>query len=347
MVMNAMRMARMTRETARKMQMGRPVWLLALAIVATLLFGLAAAQSAPPRNVMCIAPADPGGGWDFTCRSIAPILSELGLVQGQIRTQNMPGAGGGVAYAHVVGQQSGNDNLIVAASTATTTRIAQNQYTGFDEDDVRWVAAVGADYGIIAVAPDGPYDTLADLIEALRADPSSVTVVGGSAIGGWDHLKVLLLAKEAGVDDVATIRYISFSSGGAAIVEILGGRAQVFSGDVSEALPQLEAGNLKVLAVLSEERLGGLLADVPTAKEQGYEVIGANWRGFYMPAGTSDEAYDYWVEAFRQLEASPQYAELREQSGLAPFWRGGEELTEFVYNQVQTIRELSAQIEGN
>lgn len=309
--------------------------------------GLALAQGFTPRNVLCIAPSDPGGGWDFTCRSIAPILTDLELAQGQIRTQNMPGAGGGVAYAHVVGQQQGNENLIVAASTATTTRIAQGQFTGFDEDDVRWVAAVGADYGVIAVAPDSPFNSLTDLMDALQENPGGVTFVGASAIGGWDHLKVLLAAQEAGIENVGAIRYVSFSSGGPAIVEILGGRADVFTGDVSEALPQIEAGNLKVLAVLAEERVGGLLEDVPTAREQGLDVIGANWRGFYVPAGVSDEVYEYWVEAFRQLEASEAYETLREQSGLADFWRGGEEMTEFVYDQVETIRELSAQIEGN
>jgi putative tricarboxylic transport membrane protein len=308
---------------------------------------VALAQGFTPRNVLCIAPSDPGGGWDFTCRSIAPILTDLGLVPGQIRTQNMAGAGGGVAYAHVASQQQGNENLIVAASTATTSRIAQGQYAGFDADDVRWVAAVGADYGVIAVAPDSPYNSLTDLMDALREDPAGVTFVGGSAVGGWDHLKVLLAAQEAGIEEVGQIRYVSFSSGGPAIVEILGGRADVFSGDVSEALPQIEAGNLKVLAVLSEERVGGLLADTPTAQEQGIDVIGANWRGFYLPAGVSDEAYNYWVDAFQQLEESEQYEALREQSGLAEFWRGGEEFEAFVTNQVERIRELTAQIEGN
>lgn len=308
--------------------------------------GVVLAQGTAPRNVLCIAPSDPGGGWDFTCRSIAPILTDLGLVQGQIRTQNMAGAGGGVAYAHVASQQQGNENLIVAASTATTTRIAQGQYAGFDEDDVRWVAAVGADYGIIAVAPDSPFQTLTDLMDALREDPQAVTVVGASAVGGWDHLKLLLAAQEAGIEDVEQIRYVSFSSGGQAIVEILGGRAQVFTGDVSEVLPQVEAGNLRVLAVLADERVD-VLPDVPTAAEQGLDVVGANWRGFYVPAGISDEAYNYWVDAFRQLEESEQYEALREQSGLAEFWRGGEEFETFVDDQVERIRELTAQIEGN
>ena len=312
-------------------------------LVAAVAFAAASAHAQTPSGVRCIAPADPGGGWDFTCRSIAPILSELGLVDGQIRAQNMAGAGGGVAYANVATQERDNQDLIVAASTATSTRIAQGQFSGFDIDDVRWVAAVGADYGVIGVAPDSPHDSLSDLMDSWAADPSSLTVVGGSAVGGWDHLKVLLAAQAAGVDNVASIQYVSFNSGGQAIVEIMGGRADVFTGDVSEALPQIEAGNLKVLAVLSDERID-VMPDVPTAKEGGVDVVGANWRGFYVPAGVSDERYAYWADAFQQLEASDEFAELRAESGLAKFARFGDDMDAFVRQQAENIRTLSAQI---
>lgn len=304
-------------------------------------FGLAQER---PSGVQCIAPADPGGGWDFTCRTIAPLLTELGLIDGQVRTQNMAGAGGGVAYGHVVAQQEGNADLIVAASTATTTRLAQGQYQGFDADDVRWIAAVGADYGVIGVAPDSPYTSINELMDAWREDTSSLTIVGGSAVGGWDHLKVLLAAQAAGVENVEQIQYVSFSSGGQAIIEIVGGRADVFTGDASEALPQIEAGNLRVLAVLADERLDGVLADVPTAKEEGIDVVGANWRGFYAPAGISDERYQYWADAFRELEASDAFAEVRQQNALAPFARFGAEMEQFVLDQVEDIKELSARI---
>lgn len=318
---------------------------LALAALSFAIFATAQSQETP-SGVQCIAPADPGGGWDFTCRSIAPLLTELGLVDGQIRTQNMAGAGGGVAYANVASQQRDNENLLVAASTATTTRIAQGQFQDFDADDVRWVAAVAADYGVIGVAPDSEHDSLEDLMDAWREDPRSLTVVGGSAVGGWDHLKVLLAAQEAGVENVEQIQYVSFSSGGQAIIEIVGGRADVFTGDASEALPQIESGNLKVLAVLSDERIGGELADVPTALEGGIDVIGANWRGFYVPADISDERYEYWADAFEQLEASEEFEELREQNGLGAFARFGSDMEEFVRDQVEDIRELSTRIEA-
>lgn len=313
--------------------------LAALTVALTLGFGLAQFQ---PRNVECIAPAGAGGGWDFTCRQMANILVQIGLVPGSIQTQNVTGGGGGVAFASVVANQTGNENLIVAASTATTSRIASGEFAGFSGTDVRWVAAVGADYGVLAVAPDSAYQTIEDVINAWRVDPRLVSVVGGSAVGGWDHLKVLLLADAAGVP-VRPIRYTTFESGGAAVIEVVAGRADVFTGDISEVLPQVEAGNLRVLVALSEERLAKL-PDVPTARELGYDVVGPNWRGFYMPQGISDAAYGWWVEAFRALADSPEWATMREQNGIEDFRRFGAEMEAFALGQIDDIVELLTEI---
>jgi putative tricarboxylic transport membrane protein len=306
-------------------------------VALALAFGVAAAQFTP-RNVECIAPAGAGGGWDFTCRQIAPILVDLGIVPGSIQTQNLTGGGGGIAFASVVANQRGNANLIVAASTATTSRIASGEFAGFSADDVRWVAALGADYGVLAVAPDSAYQTIEDVINAWRVSPRLVSVVGGSAVGGWDHLKVLLLADAAGIP-VRPIRYTTFESGGAAVIEVVAGRADVFTGDISEVLPQVEAGNLRVLVSLSDERLA-LLPDVPTARELGYDVVGPNWRGFYLPPGVSDEVFDFWTEAFRTLSASPQWEALRIQNGIEDFRRFGAEMEAFAKGQVEDVIEL-------
>lgn len=313
--------------------------LAALTFALSLGFGLAQFQ---PRNVECIAPAGAGGGWDFTYRQIANVLVEIGLVPGSIQTQNLTGGGGGVAFASVVANQTGNENLIVAASTATTSRIASGEFAGFSADDVRWVAAVGADYGVLAVAPDSAYQSLGDVINAWQVDPRLVSVVGGSAVGGWDHLKVLLLADAAGIP-VRPIRYTTFESGGAAVIEVVAGRADVFTGDISEVLPYVESGDLRVLVALSDERLAKL-PDVPTAKELGYDVVGPNWRGFYMPQGISDEAYAWWTEAFRALADSPEWEALRVQNGIEDFRRFGDEMEAFAKGQIDAIVELLTEI---
>ena len=297
-----------------------------------------------PKSPECIAPADPGGGWDFTCRVPgAQVMRNLNLFPGTMQVTNIPGAGGGIAFANVVTQRQGDDNLIVAGSTSTATRLAQNVYAGFTADNVRWLGAVGADFGVIAVAADSPYQTLEDLVQAMRTSPDEVTFAGGSATGGWDHLKVLLLAQAAGIDALQDLRYIAYDGGGAALIELIGGRVSAFTGDASEVLSQVEAGNIRVLTVLGPERIDAL-GDVPTVQEAGYKVDGTNWRAFYAPPGMSDEAYNFWVEAVRQVAGSDEWAQLREQNGLSAFSSFGDDFTTFVNTQVADIRKISEQL---
>lgn len=303
-----------------------------------------AAGAFEPGNVECIAPANPGGGWDFTCRQMGKALHELGIVPNPVQVTNMAGGGGGVAFAHVVTKRNEDDNLLVAASTATTTRLAQGAYAGMSADMVRWVGTVGADYGAIAVAPDSPWNSLSDLLAAMKADPTAVSIAGGSAVGGWDHLKVLIAAKAAGIENVAAIKYIAYAGGGEAVTALLGGHVQAFSGDISEVKGFMEAGRVKVLAILAPERLPGDLAGIPTAVEQGIDAVGANWRGFYAPGGMSDEAYAFWVDAIRRVYESDLWKEVMEANGLMPFGRFGEELEAFVHRQVADIRSLSREI---
>ena len=314
-------------------------------LLATLLLGLLGSAFAfSPSNVECIAPSDPGGGWDFTCRSVGKILYDLKDVPQPVKVTNMAGGGGGVAYGYVVSKRNDDANLLVAASTATTTRLAQNQYAGLSEDQVRWVAALGADFGVITVAADSPFQTLQDLIDAVKADPTKVAFGGGSAVGGWDHLKVLLVMKAAGMTDVKRVKYISFNNGGDALTQLLGHHLQATTGDISEVKGQLDAGAVRVLAVLSDQRLPGDLGNIPTAKEQGYDVVGANWRGFYIPAGVSDEVFNYWKDTLQTLYQSDEWKAALTNNGLAPFWMGGSDFNDFVNKQISDLRDLSKEI---
>ncbi|WP_456267893.1 tripartite tricarboxylate transporter substrate-binding protein [Kushneria sp. AK178] len=307
-----------------------------------------AAQAAddyqPTGKIECIAPSDPGGGWDFTCRNVGNVLQDLDLVPGNVQTINMAGAGGGVAYAHTVSKRAGDEDLIVAASTATTSRLAQGQFQGMDADMVNWIGALGADYGVIAVSADSEYQNLNELMDALKENPRSVKFAGGSAKGGWDHLKVLMAARAAGVDSLPRIPYLYYNNGGEALTQVVGGHVDAFTGDITEAQGFMESGDLKVLAVLSEERLPGELSDIPTAREQGIDAVGPNWRGFYMPADISDEAKQYWIDAMDTVYASDQWKEIMKNNGLMPFHATGEEFETFVHDQIEEIRALSQDI---
>lgn len=304
----------------------------------------AGAQGYTPENPECIAPANPGGGWDFTCRQVGKSLQDLGLIDTTMQVVNLAGGGGGVAYAEVVNKRGDDNDLIVAASSATATRLAQGAYPGNTMDQVRWLATIGADYGVIAVSADSDVETLPQLLDQIKADPTSVSVAGGSAVGGWDHLKVLIAANAYGIEDVRPIKYIAFDGGGEAVTQLLAGSVQAFTGDLSEAKGFVDSGDIKVIAVLSPERLDGEFADMPTAKEQGIDAIGANWRGFYAPGGMSDAAYDAWVSKIAELYASDEWKEVMAANGLAPLDLQGAEFEQFVSESVSKIQDISREI---
>lgn len=297
-----------------------------------------------PEAPECIAPADPGGGWDFTCRQVGKTLQDEGLIKQTMQVTNLSGGGGGVAFAEVVNKRNTDNDLIVAASSATATRLAQGAYPGNTMDQVRWLASIGADYGVIAVAADSDINTLPELLDLIKSDPASAPVAGGSAVGGWDHLKVLMAAKAYGIDDVRSIKYVAFDGGGEAVTQLLAGFVRAFTGDLSEAKGFVDSGDIKVLAVLAPDRLEGEFAGFPTAKEQGVDVIGANWRGFYAPGGMSDDAYAYWVGQIGTLYASDEWKNVMATNGLAPLDLQGDAFQEFVAKSVNDIQTISKEI---
>jgi len=310
-------------------------------LLATCALGLGSAHA----QTECIAPADPGGGWDFTCRSVGKLLYDLELVEQPVQVTNMPGGVGAVAYSHVASERPDDADLIVATSTVGATQIAQDKYPG-DAELMRWIGMLGTDVGVILVDSDSPYESLGDLLEALAADPGAAVTSGSSGIGGWDHIRLLLLAKAAGMEGEAlrNIRWVQFDGGGPAVTQMMGGHVDVVATDLGEIAGFIESGDVRVLAVMSDERLPEPFAELPTAAEQGYEVSGYNWRGFYTGGEVSDEDYQALVDRMKTLYDSEDWKETARSHGLVPLWRGGEEFENFVRDSVDQTREISQEI---
>ncbi|WP_160122599.1 Bug family tripartite tricarboxylate transporter substrate binding protein [Rhodovarius lipocyclicus] len=304
---------------------------------------LVAAQGFSPQNPECIAPAAPGGGFDITCRLTTRVLQETGISPVPIRTQNMPGGIGAVAINNINAQRRADPNVIVAFSTGSWLNMAQGRFGRFGENDVRWIGAIGADYGVIAVKRDSPMNSLQDLVAAFRQNVAGIPVGSSGAVGSQDWTKVALIARAAG-QDPRRMRYVPFEGGGQAMAALLGGHIQVFPGDASEIRGQVEAREIKLLAVLSPNRLPGVLADVPTAKEQGVNVEWPIVRGFYGPPQMPDAAYNWWVDAIRRLQANPVWAEQRNAQGLFEFTMVGEEFSRFAKARTAEYRQLARDV---
>jgi putative tricarboxylic transport membrane protein len=291
----------------------------------------------------CIAPANPGGGWDFTCRQIGKIMYDIGAVDKPIQVTNMAGAGGGLAFNHVVAERNDDADLIVAASSATSTRLAQNAYAGMTADQVRFVGAIGADPGVIVVSAKSPFKSLGDLVNAIKADLNSVAFAGGSAVGGFDHIKPLMILQRAGVKDITKVRYLSFDGGADAITQTIGGFTQAMTGDMSEVVGFLKSGDIRVLAVLTDERVPGF-ESIPTAKEQGIDVVAVNWRGLYIPRGVSDDTFKMWADRLQKVADSDEWKKAMAANGLAPFTKVGADFQNYIDGVVAEVRTMSKEL---
>jgi len=324
------------------MSIGKKMGGLALCL-GLIVSGTGWAQEFKPQNPECIAPAAPGGGFDLTCRLTSRMLNELGIVEPSIRTVNMPGGIGAVAYNNIQAQRASDPNVIVAVSTGSWVNLAQGKFGRFTENDVRWLGAVGADYGVLAVRKDSRFKTLADLLEALKKDPASVPVGAGGTVGSQDWMKPALVLRAAGVDP-RKMRYLSFEGGGEAMGALLGGHIEVFPGDASEVRGQLEAGEIRLLATFSDQRLTGAFADVPTAKEQGYDVQWPIVRGFYAPPKASNASYQFWAEALKKLNSDPRWQKARTEQGLFEFNMSGPEFDAFAKKRTSDFRALAREV---
>ncbi|MDG9783316.1 Bug family tripartite tricarboxylate transporter substrate binding protein [Metapseudomonas otitidis] len=311
-----------------------------LALLATGLL-LSTQLMAEPKRPECIAPAAPGGGFDLTCKLAQSALMDAKLLSKPMRVTYMPGGVGAVAYNAVVAQRPGDAGTITAWSSGSLLNLAQGKFGRFDENAVRWLAGIGTSYGAIAVRSDSPYKTLDDLVNALKADPGKVVIGSSGTVGSQDWMQTALLAKAAGIDP-RNLRYVALEGGGEIATALLGGHIQVGSTDIADSMPHILAGNMRILAVLSEERLPGEdKANIPTAKEQGYDITWPVVRGFYLGPKVSDEDYAWWKAAFDQLLASEDFAKLRDQRELFPFAMTGPELDAYVKQRVAQYKDMA------
>ena len=300
------------------------------------------AQAGPLDKTECIAPAKPGGGFDLTCKLAQGALHEGKYIADPMRVSYMPGGIGAVAYNAIVAQRPAESNTIVAFSGGSLLNLAQGKFGRYNENDVRWLAAVGTDYGAVIVAEASPLKSIKDLVAAIKADPSKVVFGAGGSVGSQDWMKAALTARATGLDPKG-MRFVAFEGGGEAITALQGGHVQVYSGDASEAEEQIKAGaKIRVLAVMADKRLEGSLSGIPTMKELGYDVQWPIIRGFYMGPKVSDADFKAWSDTFTKMMATPAYDKLRAERGLFKFALTGKELDAFIKERMATYRKLAA-----
>lgn len=177
---------------------------------------------------------------------------------------------------------------------------------------------------------DSKYETIKDVMDALKADPKSVKIGGNSAAGSMDHIQFLIMAKAAGVENLKEIDYISFQDG-TATAQILGGHVDLLTTGLADIMALVESGDLKALAHTGSERVGeGLLAEIPTCKEQGIDAVFENWRGLFGAPDMPAEAVAFWQETLSKMVETEEWKTESAKHGWAQSYLGQEDFKEFL-----------------
>lgn len=315
----------------------------ALLAMALSTLALSAQAAGALEKTECIAPAKPGGGFDLTCRLVQIALTEGRFIAEPMRVSYMPGGIGAVAYNTVVAQRPDSANTIVAFSGGSLLNLAQGKFGRYNENHVRWLAVIGTDYGAVVVAENSPFKSLKDVMAAIKADPTKVVLGSGGTVGSQDWMKAALTARAGGVNP-KSMRYVAFEGGGEALTALQGGHIQVFTGDAAETMQQIKAGaKVRLLAVMHDQRLSGDLAQIPTAAEQGFDVVWPIIRGVYLGPKVSDADHKLWTDTFSRMLATPAYNTLRTRHGLFPLALTGAELDAYVKQQMVGYRKLATE----
>lgn len=289
----------------------------------------------------CVIPAKAGGGFDLTCALARDALQRVRPLRPALTLRYLPGGIGAVAFDRVATGRLGGDAVLIAFSSGSLLNIAQGRFGPHPPTSVRWIATLGTDYGVIAVHRDAAFRTLGDVVAALKQAPSQVVFGAGGTVGSQDWVKAAQLVRTAG-SDPKSMRFVSFEGGGDALKALRGKHVDVFPGDAAEALQAIAGGApIRILAVLSNDRLGGALSGVATAREQGVDIVWPTVRGLYLSANVPEEAVQAWILAFRNAIDAPGFKALREQHGLYPFSLTGPSLEAFVAAQITTYRKVA------
>jgi putative tricarboxylic transport membrane protein len=298
---------------------------------------LAAAAQAEIDGVEIIAPAGPGGGYDQLARATQEVLEADGLAS-NVQVINVPGAGGTIGLAQFVTGRGGDNDLLVTGLGMIGAIKVNNAPVTLEQ--VAPLARLTGEYQPLVVAADSPIKTLDDLAAIYKADPGSVSW-GGFALGSPDHLVSAMTVKAMG-GDVTEMNYIVAGAGGEMIAQVMGGHITVATGGLNEFAGLIETGKLRALAISSPERLPGV--DIPTFKEQGYDVELVNWRGLMAKADASEEDLKALDAAISDMVASEAWQTLSKERGWVDMHLSSADFAAFLETEQPRIEAILAEL---
>jgi putative tricarboxylic transport membrane protein len=284
-----------------------------------------------------MAPASPGGGWDTTARLLQRVIRSTGLAR-NVQVFNVEGAGGTIGLGQL--SRESDDALLMMMGLVMVGAVETNK-SRVKLTQVTPVARLVGEAEIVVVPGNSPYDTLEDFVSAWKQNTRELPVAGGSA-GGTDQILAGLLAGAGGVDP-KEINYIPYSGGGESLAALLGGKVAAGISGVGEYGPQVVSGDLKGLAVSSEQR-SGQVPDVPTITEAGFDVVLSNWRGLMSRPGLSPDARADLLDLVTRAHDSQEWKDVLAKNGFDDVFLTGDAFATFLTEEELRVQKILSDI---
>ncbi len=287
----------------------------------------------PVKTVEIVCPWGAGGGTDRLARFFADQLQK-GLGEPFVVVNK---TGGGGAVGHSAGAFARPDGYTVTLVTLEISLMHWMGLTTLNVDNFDYVIQLNQDASSVLVKADAPWQTVEELLEEIRKNPGKIKFSGSSAGSIWDLARIGMF-NAVGIAPDAVI-WVPTTGAAPSIVELLGGHVEVITCSLPEASAQVEAGQLRALAVMANQRLPQY-PNVPTLKEQGINWSAGTWRGLSVPKNTPKEVIQTLYDASLKIAQSDAFKEFMSKTGFGIELRGPEEFYKFAKEQDTTWQAI-------
>jgi len=294
----------------------------------------AALAEGPDRAIEIVVGASPGGGFDRTARSMERVL-EGGIIEQPINVSNQPGAGGALALAAINRHPGNMHYLSITSPNVLTDELRGTSPIKFDE--MTPIATLVSEYLCFAVNGKSEMGSASDLVERLKNSPESLRFGFATTPGNHNHVAFAQLARNVGFD-VAKPKTVVFKGASESVTALLGNHIDFSIAPAASFAEYVRSGDLKCLAVSAPERLGGALAEVPTWKELGYDVVYGPFRGVIGPRDLDAEQIAYWESALRKMTESDAWKKEVEANYWTSTFKGHEETVKLLTEERDLLK---------
>ena len=288
------------------------------------------------ESVHFLIPGGAGGGWDRTARGTGEALLKSGLV-GAVSYENKSGGGGGKAIAYLIENAESKHKTLMVNSTSIVVRSLTGVFP-HSFRDLTLVSGIIGDYAAIVVPTNSGIESMADLVDEYKADPSRVAIGGGSVPGGMDHLVAAMVMEAAGADP-REVKYIPYDAGGKAMAALLSGEVKAMSTGFSEALAMVKAGEARIIGVTADERIDSF-PEIKTMKEQGIDTRFVNARGFFAAPGLPGDKLSAYQDAIAMMYDTPEWEDVRASNGWVNIHNRGDDFLKFLEEQERELGDI-------